>query len=289
MALKTTIAKRVVFGLGMIFVLAGLLVGEGWVSERFFPERFEGLLFAVMVTVVSFGGAAELARLIRNRGVDLSLWIIFPGLALVILYRFWSVQGFQGVSLAGAIMSVLLAGGIHQAVKKGVKDTILNLGGICFSLIYLGLGCFFIVEIRLLGRGSVGVASQIGAVVMFLACVKSADIGAYFTGRFLGRHKWVPSISPAKTWEGLLGGLVLAVIVASIFADIFDIMASSRAILFGIVIGVAGQLGDLLESMLKRDASVKDSAKLIPAFGGFLDLTDSPMVAAPIGYLLLVI
>jgi len=289
MALKSTIAKRVVFGLGMIFVLAWLLVGEGWVSWRFFAERYEGLLFAVMVTVASFGGAAELARLVRNRGVHLSLWVIFPGLALVILHRFWVPEGVQGPCLAGAIMCVLLAGGVQQAIKNGVKDTILNLGGICFSLIYLGLGCFFIVEIRLLGRGSVGIAGQIGAVVMFLACVKSADIGAYFTGRFLGRHKWVPSISPAKTWEGLFGGVVLAVIMASIFADIFAIMTCSRAILFGVVIGVAGQLGDLLESMLKRDAAVKDSAKLVPAFGGFLDLIDSPLMAAPIGYLLFVI
>jgi phosphatidate cytidylyltransferase len=122
---------------------------------------------------------------------------------------------------------------------------------------------------------------------VFLTCVKFCDIGAYFTGRFLGRHLWVPSISPKKTWEGFFGGIVIAVIAASLFAQFSAIMGIGRAVVFGVVAAVTGQLGDLLESMLKRDAGSKDSASLIPEFGGVLDLLDSVLVAAPFAYLVL--
>ena len=123
--------------------------------------------------------------------------------------------------------------------------------------------------------------------MLFLLTVKCADIGAYFTGKAVGRHLWVPQISPAKTWEGFIGGILLASIIASLFARLFDIIPVAVALFFGGVIGIFGQLGDLLESMLKRDAGEKDAAHLLPAFGGVLDLVDSVIVAAPVAYWIL--
>ena len=121
---------------------------------------------------------------------------------------------------------------------------------------------------------------------MILLCVKMTDIGAFFTGRAIGKHKLIPWLSPGKTWEGLAGGLVLSGIVGACFAPSIVDLEWYKGALFGILIGGIGQLGDLLESMMKRDADVKDSGDLIPGFGGMLDVIDSPLLAAPFAYLL---
>ena len=104
-------------------------------------------------------------------------------------------------------------------------------------------------------------------------------------GRLLGGK---PLFGPGKTWEGFIGGIILSMIVASLFAMFSGIMEIGIALLFGLMVAVVGQLGDLLESMLKRDANSKESARLIPEFGGVLDLLDSVVVAAPFAYLILV-
>lgn len=180
-------------------------------------------------------------------------------------------------------------GGLVQGARSGNQGTLANLAVLCFAVLYLGLGGWFIVAIRMVGGSADSAWGQSGAVLMFLACVKSADIGAYLIGSQIGRHPWVPSISPKKTWEGFIGGVVLAVIVGWLFAAFSDIMSVGMGIVFGAVVAVTGQLGDLLESMLKRDAGSKDSAKLVPEFGGALDLLDSVIVAAPFALVVLLL
>ena len=115
--------------------------------------------------------------------------------------------------------------------------------------------------------------------------VKCSDIGAYTAGRFFGKHKFSPVISPKKTWEGMAGGVILAAVVAVAFAVFCDIMSWRLAIVFGVVFAFIGQLGDLAESMLKRDAETKDSSNSVPGFGGILDVVDSILITAPFGYL----
>jgi phosphatidate cytidylyltransferase len=118
--------------------------------------------------------------------------------------------------------------------------------------------------------------------------VKAADVGAYATGHLIGRHKLIAWLSPGKTIEGFIGGLVVAAIVAALILTppINPSFTRPQALFVGLVLGGIGQLGDLLESLLKRDAGVKDSGKL-PGFGGLLDLLDSPLLAAPAAYWLL--
>jgi len=144
------------------------------------------------------------------------------------------------------------------------------------------------MQIRLLGKNADSAWGQIQYVVLFLAVVKSTDIGAYFTGRFLGRHKWVPSISPKKTWEGLIGGILTAMFVSFLFSVLSGIISVAVALILGWVAALSGQLGDLLESLMKRDTASKDSGALVPEFGGVLDMIDSVVVAAPFGYAVLV-
>ena len=133
---------------------------------------------------------------------------------------------------------------------------------------------------------------------------KCGDMAAYFTGRLLGRHRMTPAISPKKTWEGFAGGIVGAVVVALIlnhfylkellegkFMSAFQIDETVlhggdwAALGFGLTVGLAGVLGDLAESLIKRDCRRKDAADTVPGFGGVLDVIDSILFAAPVAYL----
>lgn len=120
---------------------------------------------------------------------------------------------------------------------------------------------------------------------MFVFVVKFADIGAYAIGTLIGRHKFSPIISPGKTWEGMVGTAIFAIIVAFIFSKFFDIMSWKAAAVFGVCFAFIGQLGDLAESLIKREADEKDSARTLPGFGGVLDVIDSPLVSAVCAYL----
>jgi phosphatidate cytidylyltransferase len=153
-------------------------------------------------------------------------------------------------------------------------------------------------------------------VLAIIMVTKCCDSGAYFTGRAIGRRKLIPWLSPGKTWEGFIGGLVTAVVVAVILGAIgnhlqpLDAASGVRLIgsedvaahqfvpthyplwlvaLFGLVIGLVTPFGDLTASLLKRDAGIKDSGTTIPGFGGLIDIIDSPIVVAPVAYWFLVL
>jgi len=169
------------------------------------------------------------------------------------------------------------------------------------ALIYMGLLPGFLLAIRRWHSAWV--------VFGILLIIKSCDIGAYFTGRAFGRHKLIEWLSPKKTWEGLAGGVALSAAVAVGLAWLntrfeiaglwqlregkmvyevndFHLLRSMGA---GALFGAFGQFGDLVASLFKRDAGIKDSGNSIPGFGGLLDVVDSPIVVAPLAYWLLVL
>ncbi len=159
--------------------------------------------------------------------------------------------------------------------------------------IYFG-GCFaFAVALRLTGTSGWGLFLVVGVITI----TKFSDAGAYFTGRAIGRTKLCPAVSPAKTVEGLLGGMVTAVIVAWIlFGNFAPLVFGSGAvqasplgcIVLGMLLTLAGVWGDLLESIFKREMSCKDSGRLLPGLGGLWDVTDSLMPAMVVAYLVIV-
>jgi phosphatidate cytidylyltransferase len=126
-----------------------------------------------------------------------------------------------------------------------------------------------------------GVASGVQAVLWLVLLVIAADIGAYFAGRSLGKRKLAPQVSPGKTWEGALGGLVLVALVAWAGAAQFG-LAPLATVAFGCSVGIFSIVGDLTESMFKRAAGLKDSGVILPGHGGLLDRIDSVTAAAPL-------
>ena len=134
---------------------------------------------------------------------------------------------------------------------------------------------------------------EVWTVLWVLMVTKSCDIGAYFTGRAIGRHKLIPWLSPGKTWEGLLGGIVVASLVGAGGAWLLQQGRIEPApgvwlgALAGLLFANVGQAGDLMASMLKRDAGVKDSGNTLPGMGGLIDVLDSPLLVFPAAYWLL--
>jgi phosphatidate cytidylyltransferase len=154
-----------------------------------------------------------------------------------------------------------------------------------FALIYVGLLFSFLIQLRLTGG--------IGSLALLIVVVKMGDTGAYFTGRLLGRHKMTPVLSPGKTVEGAIGAIFFACLSAwlcgYLIFPLLDADCFAKPgwiwIIYGLFIGIAGMLGDLAESLIKRDAGRKDSSTWMPGFGGVLDVLDSLLFAAPVGWL----
>lgn len=176
-------------------------------------------------------------------------------------------------------MSILLALVVALFLKRqrAASDTLLSLG----AALYLGTTMRFLVLLRLLpelGRQWVAVAVLITWVT---------DSGAYFIGRALGRHPLWPRVSPKKTWEGWLGGLVVGTTTAMVLLPLFvPGTAWWQGAVVGLAVGVGGPFGDLSESLFKRQVGVKDSSHLIPGHGGFFDRIDSFIFVAPLVYAL---
>ena len=151
---------------------------------------------------------------------------------------------------------------------------------------YLGLLPCFFAQIRWLTDDH-----QANSVRLALAAFvpKCCDIGAYFTGKLLGRHKMTPVLSPKKTWEGAVGGLTAGALAAVAIDQLGPTAVLQKdyrwEVGFGISVGLAGMLGDLAESLLKRDCQTKDASTAVPGFGGVLDVVDAIIYSAPVSYL----
>lgn len=130
-----------------------------------------------------------------------------------------------------------------------------------------------------------GVVFSPGILIGFFLLIWANDSGAYMAGASLGKHRLMPSISPKKTWEGFIGGVVFAALVACLLSNWFGVINTLKWILVAVIISVTGTYGDLIESMLKRSAGVKDSGYIMPGHGGFLDRFDSTIISFPLVYL----
>jgi phosphatidate cytidylyltransferase len=299
--MERSLRNRLTFGPMMLAGLFLLLWLDHWIQTRtteIYSYRNLGVagvgLLTLMLLVLP-SATMELAKLfaVDNVGIRPYRAIAAVGSGALVVHAFCTqFQRFQPIAastLVFIIVFTMLAAALRRALGRQTKDAIVHMAGTVLATLYLGGLAWFLVALRV--KGAEHVRGSTMLILMVLLCVKFTDIGAYFGGRSLGKHKLIFWLSPGKTWEGLFFGLLTAAAVGAICSRYmvprsgYDLPWWKGAI-FGAVIGGIGQLGDLLESMMKRDANVKDSGSMIPGFGGVLDIIDSPLLAAPFAYLL---
>lgn len=238
--------------------------------------------WASLVTILALIGILEAARVCRDVDTPVATAPIVVALFVMILGAYLAGHAGQGVGVLTLFVAAILwelADSERRHVFRKVGVTLL-----------LGLWVPFLASFALLLRqmepdGWVATLATVGIAV-------ANDVGAYAVGKKVGKRKLAPSVSPGKTWEGVVGGLVIAALLSVVIlpflgsAELFDPLS---AFVFALVVGGAGVLGDLTESVLKRDLAVKDFGGIIPGHGGVLDRTDAILLALPTGYFTLVL
>ena len=166
---------------------------------------------------------------------------------------------------------------LQFARRESAKDHLVSIAVTLFALFYISWFLSFFIKIKYLPYGA-------GLVGFLIIVTKAGDIGAYFIGKKFGRNHLIPRISPRKTRQGAIGGLAFSVVLAILCKGFLVNFSYLHALILGILLGVVGQVGDLAESLFKRDFDVKDSGKNLPGLGGILDVIDSLLFTAPIFY-----
>ncbi len=298
--MEAALRNRLTFGPLMLGVLFALLAldhfAEGW-TAGYAPHRggahgIGGIGLAVLLAIIMPPATIELARLFTAEHVQPYRFISAMGSTALLLHAFLTqfswFQPIAASSLAFIVAFVMLFAALRRALARQTQEAITRMAGTVLATLYLGGLGWFLLALRVKHGERFHGSTMV--VLMILLVVKFTDIGAFFGGRALGRHKLIPWLSPGKTWEGLVCGMLTAGVVGMICAWFISLPRYEllwwEGLIFGIVIGGIGQVGDLLESLMKRDADVKDSGRLIPGFGGVLDVIDSPLLAAPFAYLM---
>jgi len=266
-----------------------------WMESRYAAENFRGgvggIGLLVLLAIILPLAVSEIAVLFTAERVRPYRFIAAAGSWALICHAFLTqfppFQKIAASTMAFIIVFIMLFAALRRAIMKQTQDAIVHMAGTVLATLYLGGLGWFLMAIRV--KHSAGPRDFHGTTWVILAVllvVKFTDIGAYFGGRALGRHKLIPWLSPGKTWEGLFFGMLTAGAVGAACAPWIRHVPWWKGFIFGVIIGGIGQVGDLLESLMKRDAEVKDSGRLVPGFGGILDIIDSPLLAAPFAYLL---
>lgn len=295
--MEQTDRNRLIYGPIMLAALLALLgldyLAEVWTQGYGAQQRYGigGVGLLVLLMIILPPATVELARLFAAERVQPYRSTAIAGEAALALHAFLTqFDWFKPIAtsvLAFLIVGVMLVAALRRALRRQTQEAIQHMAGTVLATLYLGLLAWFVIALRVKHSADpAGFHGSTMLIVMILLVVKFTDIGAYAGGRRFGRHKLIFWLSPGKTWEGLFCGLLVAGTIGAACAAWIAQLLWWQAFIFGIVIGGIGQLGDLLESLMKRDAEVKDSGALIPGFGGVLDVIDSPLLAAPFAYLL---
>jgi phosphatidate cytidylyltransferase len=259
-------------------------VGEaGGPVDATFPP---GIIVFVVVLTLGLAAARELARMLRDKGIAASTGVCCAASAaglFVLGLVPTRVPGTESAAIVASTAAAVLVGSlVYYARKRKPEGVLAAAGGTVLAFIYLGLMLGFFVAIRR--------EQSAWTLLWVVLSTKACDIGAYFTGRTLGKRKLIFWLSPGKTWEGLFGGILFSMLVAVLGGLLLERLtgrapAPLPALAFaGAIFAVVGQAGDLLVSLFKRDAGRKDSGRSIPGFGGVLDVIDSAVLVAPFAY-----
>lgn len=277
------LTTRLWMGAVLIALTVGMLVGDQYLAP-WFPFLLTFLLG------LSCAACHELVNLLGTRRVP-QKHVCYAGIVVLVLSN-WLVPFIDPHANYWQILSGILAGFVllvflyemttFTEPGRSVEHMALTL----FIIGYLGLLPCFFAQLRWISDDQSANSVRLALAAFVPKC---CDIGAYFTGKLLGRHKMTPVLSPKKTWEGAIGGLVTAAL-ATVAIDRLGPVSVLRTdfvweIGFGLSVGLAGMLGDLAESLLKRDCQTKDASTAVPGFGGVLDVVDAIIYSSPVSYL----
>ena len=266
-----TLSVFLVGGIVMLLNIVGLLEFYGMVEESSLP-RFKWLGLAGGVTLVG------------------TQFVYLSGLAKAQLGE--PTMGGAAELELGVFVVLLLALLVRRVFAHPAPPLFSMVGHTMLGVLYVSWLLGFLLKIYFLATPT-GAGFDPGyCLLFFILATKCSDIGAFLLGSMIGRHKMIPKVSPAKTWEGLVGALLLSTTAAMLMAHYWGAaklggMTPLHAAALGPLLGVGAVLGDLVESVLKRDSGVKDSGSFFPGIGGILDLLDSLLFNAPLMFLYL--
>jgi phosphatidate cytidylyltransferase len=255
----TNVMSRVVVALVLLPVVLGLVYLGGWWV----------FAVAVVAAAISIHEYWLLARPLAPLAPAGYLGVVLALLGAQLGGTDWMVGGM----LTTFVLAFLL-----KAISEARQAATIAISGTMMGAVWIGLGLGFLLLLRDI--------PEHGRLLTFtvLVSVWAGDTFAYFGGRLLGRHKMAPRTSPGKTWEGFVVGSAATVFVAFVALYKQNVLTIGQSIVLGVVVSVAAPLGDLFESLLKRDMDVKDTGRLLGGHGGMLDRIDALLFAAPAAY-----
>lgn len=229
----------------------------------------------LLITLFIIRGLYEFFTLLENKGISIykyfgiGMGAIIP---LSIVFHFEPTKSWELLFIVLVLLFLILM----QFRRQDNAGAVVGISTTIFGILYVSWFLSFLIKIRYLPRG-------IGLFTMVLLITKLGDIGAYLVGSRFGKTPLMPRISPKKSVEGAIGGLIFSVLGAWASRGFIN-LSYLHLIFIGVFLGILGQLGDLSESLIKRDCQVKDSGNIVPGMGGVLDLIDSLLFTAPAFY-----
>lgn len=260
-------------------LLPRVLVGVG-LGGAFLASLIDPLLFVFLAAIAAMAGTWELASALRHGGWNINRWAAAYLTLPVIGFSFIDGARGQWLSILVVIAMLSVVTLIYHLVERQAttRELLRNLSAGVFVMFYVPLSLSFAVLI---------IASENGTNVLFsvVLTVAAIDTFGYLIGRFFGKTKFAPGVSPKKTWEGFIASVVGSLLVGITSGLLLMGVSIELAVLFSLAILLAAVLGDLAESLIKRDLGIKDMGDILPGHGGVMDRLDSMLPAAFMGYL----
>ena len=263
------LAKRIIVAIILLPIGIAAILAGGW-------------YLTALVAVFMCLAAWEYSDLFQKGGIKPATLLVVGGTLLLIIGR--NINGFAGA--AWMISLVILVSMAYHLVsyERGRDQAATDFAVTLAGVLYIGWFGAFFISLRNLPEGK-------WWILVVLPAVWFADAGAYFIGKRFGRHPLTRRLSPQKTWEGYLGGIICGVVLTALLSALWQVLAGPysvitplRGALVGLVMGIFPTLGDLGESMIKRQIGVKDSGNILPGHGGAFDRIDSWLWAVVLGY-----
>lgn len=234
----------------------------------------------VFFALVSFLALKEYLSIVPTRSADRS--VLFWAYLAIPLQYYWVSQAWYGMFIIFIPVYVFLLLPMRMVLTSETKDFLRAAATLHWGIMTLVFGISHIAYLLVLPQDKNPGAGGAGLVLFLVFLTQFNDVAQYIWGNLLGRHKIIPRVSPHKTWEGFLGGVATTTLLAFILSRWLTPLTAQTALVAGVLISVAGFVGDVTISALKRDIGVKDTGTLLPGHGGILDRIDSLTYTAPL-------